>query len=149
MCRIYCKEANIVAKNSIQFDAVHVGTGYVWDDGTDRWKKRPDGYKPQRMEKGTKLKFSVTYPLTTTKNIELDLEGGWTIGQFIEAVIKAYKDIYDEEHRAVGDPGHIPGMLNRATSAGPYGIWGHDLNDLVLSGAQKDANGYWQLDISS
>lgn len=45
---------------------------------------------------------------------------------------KDYQDIYAAEDAAVGKTENIPGMLNRDTSAGPYGIWGHCLSDLYF-----------------
>ncbi|KAM9984719.1 hypothetical protein ACTFIY_009162 [Dictyostelium cf. discoideum] len=47
---------------------------------------------------------------------------------------KAFQFIYEEEEKEVGNPGHIQGMLNRGVSHGRYGIWGHDLSDLVYNG---------------
>lgn len=47
-----------------------------------------------------------------------------------------YETIYKDEEAAAGHPGYIPGMLNRSTSAGPYGIWGHDFNDLYFEAIQ-------------
>ncbi|EGC36645.1 hypothetical protein DICPUDRAFT_150822 [Dictyostelium purpureum] len=45
----------------------------------------------------------------------------------------AYQWIYKEEESQVGNPGHIEGMLNRDQSHGRYGIYGHDLGDLVYN----------------
>lgn len=45
-----------------------------------------------------------------------------------------YEAIYKAEEDAVGHPGNSPGLLNRASSHGPHGIWGHDLSDLFFEG---------------
>ena len=49
----------------------------------------------------------------------------------------------------MGDPGHIQGMLNRESSDGPYGIWGHDIGDLVLGGVTDNGDGTFDLSIDS
>jgi hypothetical protein len=67
---------------------------------------------------------------------------GLTRLQLADKICKHYRKMYDEEDEtAGGDPGHIPGMLNRAESEGKYGIWGHDIGDLVLCSATVKENG--------
>ena len=46
----------------------------------------------------------------------------------------AYKMMYEIEESRDGHPGYICGLMNRADSNGVYGIWGHDLCDLVYNG---------------
>jgi len=92
--------------------------------------------------------FKIDYPLTTPYiHQETHTDGsGWTQAQFIAAVRRAYFLVYAAEG---DDPGHVPGMLNRARSHGPFGIWGHDLGDLYLEGAIKQDDGSWQLEVGS
>jgi hypothetical protein len=47
-----------------------------------------------------------------------------------------YEEIYRQEEATAGDPGYIPGMLNRQSSEGPYGIWGHDFSDLYFESVE-------------
>ena len=50
---------------------------------------------------------------------------------------------------AVGDPGRAsPTLYNRAESYGPYGIWGHDLSDLVMHDITKMGD-IWHCTMSS
>jgi hypothetical protein len=79
----------------------------------------------------TEGRYSITidYPLSKPY-VGLIVAGtkGMTRRKLVEEIIRCYKEIYASEE----DPGNIPGMLNRQTSEGPYGIWGHDLGDLML-----------------
>lgn len=78
--------------------------------------------------------FTYTYPLSTAATFPHTLTPEMT-GEDLLVLAKAdYERIYKEEDDAVGDPGHIPGMLNRQFSEGPYGIWGHDFSDLFFEG---------------
>jgi hypothetical protein len=74
---------------------------------------------------------------------------GFSRRDFYKCILAGYHRIYSEEHKAVGDPGHIPGMLNRQSSEGPYGIWGHDIGDLVLEGVIDNDDGTFDLLIGS
>lgn len=94
------------------------------------------------------LTFNITYPLTNPVKVAIGNPGGFTRKHFIEAVYAAYKSIYDEE----GNENVVPsgmGLLNRGRSFGPYGIWGHDLTDLYLEGAEIDEEGNVMLAIGS
>ena len=53
--------------------------------------------------------------------------------EIVELIVNAYHRIYDEEENTSPiKPALIPGMYNRIHTDGNYGIWGHDLGDLVL-----------------
>ena len=99
------------------------------------------------MEASPTLRFNITYPLT--KPFEFNQTHGdgrgWTQVEFVEALRQSYVRIYESEP----DPGHVPGMLNRSISQGPYGIWGHDLSDLFLEGAVRLGDGSWTLLVGS
>jgi len=82
--------------------------------------------------------FSYDYPLSVIASFPHVLTPEMT-GEDILVLARAdYERIYREEDEAVSNPGHIPGMLNRARSAGPYGIWGHDFSDLYFEGVRFD-----------
>jgi hypothetical protein len=136
----------------VSFEDIHIESGKMWDNRGPygKWKHMPSNFGREIMERSVILKFVIDYPLTNPKRVVMHRAGGWTVNQFIDTVIKSYKKVYHDENKAIGgDPGHIPGMLNRVRSAGPYGIWGHDLGDLILTGAYKGLNGIWRLDINS
>ena len=89
------------------------------------------------------------YPLNNPVIIKFTNDGGFTVRDFAKAVHKGYTKIYAEEEAAVGDPGHVPGLLNRDRSSGPYGIWGHDLRDLFLEGFTMKSPGLYELIVGS
>ena len=67
-------------------------------------------------------KLVIDYPLHTpfTHSFKVGAEG-MTHRALVTLIAKKYKQIYDEEDKAIGETGH-----------GPYGIWGHCLEDLML-----------------
>lgn len=72
------------------------------------------------------------YPLSVKVQFTHKRKGGWTRTALARQIQKDYERIYLEEDVDVGPTAHIPGMLNRDRSHGPYGIWGHDIGDLVI-----------------
>lgn len=83
------------------------------------------------IPKGAKMYF--TYPLSccvvaeTTEELKKPSD-------FVKAFCEAYQEIYTIEDESVKGtkPGHLPGMYNRNRTDGCFGIYGHDLEDLVL-----------------
>ena len=58
---------------------------------------------------------------------------------------EGYKKIYAAEE----DPGTEDPVLNRGRSEGPYGIYGHYLEDLILESVVEIAPGKFTLGIGS
>jgi hypothetical protein len=84
----------------------------------------------------------IDFPLTTpaTVPIEAPLPLGFTRSALIKAICDEYSHIYDAEEgtaatktipRAERGP-----MRGRNRTDGAYGIWGHDLQDLVITAAR-------------
>ena len=78
--------------------------------------------------------FSYNYPLRVTATFTHALTPDMTSEDILALARGDYERIYCEEEAAVGNPGRVNGMLNRAPSPGPYGIWGHDFSDLYFEG---------------
>ena len=96
------------------------------------------------------IRIEFNYPLSATHTFEFHKKGGFTNMDFVRAVCKKYKEIYAEEDKSMsGKERYIPGMFNRQTSDGKYGIWGHVLGDLFLEGAKLKSNGVWTLSMGS
>lgn len=95
------------------------------------------------------LKIEFDYPLTVPAIINFERTGGFTRLELFEAIYFGYKYIYDTEDGESGDPGMMPGSLNRAPSEGPFGIWGHVMEDLVIEDVIIHNNGKVELDIGS
>lgn len=88
------------------------------------------------------------YPLKELVTFEvLGTEEGITREVLVDFVCNTYQRIYDEEAAGATTPvlsaeermkameaRGKPMLMNRQTSDGPYGIYGHDLDDLYLEG---------------
>ena len=82
--------------------------------------------------KDEKITIRFTYPLSVQVLVECEKEGGFARIDLFRLIYENYKKIYDEETAAVGDPGIYERLYNRRKSDGPYRIWGHYLEDLLL-----------------
>lgn len=82
--------------------------------------------------------FVYTYPLSREAKFKHTLDPSINLIQLLLRAKGDYEMIYALEENAAGNPGHIPGMLNRQASDGPYGIWGHDLSDLYFESVEVD-----------
>lgn len=89
------------------------------------------------------------YPFKVSHNVKFtpdDPKIGFTRRELLDKICWQYVKIYESEN----DPGHIPGMLNRAESVGDYGIWGHDMSDLILNAVYlPEGKNIWKLSIDS
>lgn len=82
--------------------------------------------------KDEKITMTITYPLSVEVNLTLEKKGGFTRLDVFKSIYDAYKRIYEEEEKGVGDPGTYDNLYNRKKSEGKYGIWGHYIDDLVI-----------------
>jgi hypothetical protein len=84
-----------------------------------------------------KLTIIIDYPLTNEYRFDLQSKNGFTREQLLKEISKNYYKLYDEEEKSATIK-TIPvdkrtTMYNRNQTNGKYGIWGHDIADLVLS----------------
>lgn len=84
----------------------------------------------------------IDYPLTTPASvaIEAPLPLGFTRAALVKAICDEYGHIYDAEEGTAATK-TIPieergAMRSRNRTDGAYGIWGHDLQDLVVTAAR-------------
>ncbi len=96
-----------------------------------------------------KIKIKFSYPLSNPTHITFQSKNGFTRKDLFRVIYEGYKRIYDEEERVDKDPGMISGMPNRATSQGPFGIWGHVMKDLFIEGVIDCGNGKYELSMGS
>lgn len=76
----------------------------------------------------------ITYPLTNPALIKFNCTQPITYGMVLYLFTVAYQLVYDLEEQDDGHPGQIsPTLINRATSEGRFGIWGHDISDLLYN----------------
>jgi len=83
--------------------------------------------------------FVYDYPLSRVASFKHLLMPEFTGEDILVLARSDYEYIYEKEEQTAGNPGHIPGMLNRQSSDGPYGIWGHDFSDLYFEVINIDA----------
>lgn len=88
--------------------------------------------------KATQVKIVIDYPLTHPYEFVLKSNIGFTRGQLLTEISNHYYSLYDEEEKGASVK-TIPiakrtTMYNRNETNGKYGIWGHDIADLDLSG---------------
>ncbi len=91
-----------------------------------------------------------TYPLSTSVVLGFKSNDiGFTRAELARKICEGYHQIYNEEESAVGNSGNISGMLNRASSEGPYGIYGHHISDLLLHSVRQINDNLFGLDVDS
>ncbi|WP_332736279.1 hypothetical protein [Flavihumibacter sp.] len=118
----------------------------------------PNLYKKDEVViKENSVKIIIDYPLTNQYEFTLTSNKGFTRQQLLEEISFNYFKIYEEEEKSATVK-TIPidkrtTMYNRNQTNGIYGIWGHDIADLVLSEIQvfKTVSGqiFLTLDIES
>nr|WP_068893116.1 hypothetical protein [Pedobacter panaciterrae] len=79
----------------------------------------------------------IDYPLTNEYKFDLSSDTGFTRIHLLNEISKAYRKIYEEEE-ASATIKTIPRekrktLYNRNETNGKYGIWGHDIEDLILT----------------
>jgi hypothetical protein len=87
---------------------------------------------------GTELILILDYPFAKEWEFPIRSESpaGFTRAELARKISETYKTVYDEEELTsttkVVPMEERKGLINRNTTTGKYGIWGHDLGDLVL-----------------
>lgn len=125
-------------------------TGDVLDQyAVESGRKSPD--PKETVLSAGEYTLVIDYPLSNPFKKKFKVaKGGMTRAKLVALVIKSYKKIYADEDKDMGtQTGFIPGMLNRATSEGRYGIWGHVMEDLMLHTATVQKNGNVTVDCDS
>jgi hypothetical protein len=79
----------------------------------------------------------IDYPLTNEFRLKINSKHGFTRRELITEISKAYYKLFEEEE-ATATIKTIPvekrtTVYNRNQTNGKYGIWGHDIADLVLA----------------
>lgn len=86
----------------------------------------------------TAARLIIDYPLNNPAIFELSAAGkGFTRKQLIQYIGDKYHMIYEEEEQSAATK-TVPlkerdGIINRNSTDGKYGVWGHDLSDLSLT----------------
>jgi hypothetical protein len=87
-----------------------------------------------------KATLVISYPLSTPASVEIaaPIEHGFTRRELVRAICEEYANVYDAEEGTAVTSSTIPrdergDQRGRNRTDGAYGIWGYDLQDLVLT----------------
>ena len=83
------------------------------------------------------IRILFEYPLSKSVTKTFQSQAGFTRRDILRCIYEGYSEIYAAEP----DPGLVEGTENRAQSNGPYGIWGHYINDLVVESVAQPEPG--------
>jgi hypothetical protein len=109
----------------------------IWLD----WMQQKGDYRKEmeankdddKVLKAGEYQLVIDYPVSTNYTASIKFKKAVTRKQLALEICKHYRKMYNEEDKtAGGKTKNIPGILNRASSAGKYGIWGHHIGDLML-----------------
>ena len=106
--------------------------------------------KEEILEANVEYTLKITYPLSKPYVEKLKLDVPTTREQVVSWIVDRYNFIYGvEDNSTTIKPEHIPGMLNRVRTDGEYGIWGHDIGDLILHTLYIDKNNVLTIGVDS
>ncbi len=93
--------------------------------------------KDEIVVKDDTITLLIDYPLTNECRLKINSKHGFTRGELVMEVSKAYYKLFEEEE-ATATVKTIPvekrtTVYNRNQTNGRYGIWGHDIADLMLA----------------
>ena len=84
----------------------------------------------------------IDYPLTVPASVEITspIEYGFTRAELVKSICEEYANIYEAEegsaHTKTVPLDERGAMRGRNRTDGAYGIWGHDLEDLIVTAAR-------------
>ncbi|RZJ55040.1 MAG: hypothetical protein EOO44_02830 [Flavobacterium sp.] len=118
-----------------------------FEDGIQPWAsiERPEVDLPNLIDKDkimisqNNVTIIIDYPLTNKYQFDLKSEKGFTREMLLTEISKHYFKLYEEEENSATVktlPMEKRTMYNRNQTNGKYGIWGHDIADLVLTDIQ-------------
>ena len=115
------------------------GDGFIpWASIENAKQDIPNLYKSDEIViKENTLKIIIDYPLTNQYEFTITSKNGFSRKQLLSEINLHYFKLYEEEEKSATVK-TIPidkrtRMYNRNQTNGKYGIWGHDIADLVLS----------------
>lgn len=89
------------------------------------------------------ISIVIDYPLTTPYTFTLKSDKGFTRERLLTEIGQNYFKIYEEEESSATEktvPMEKRETYNRNQTNGKYGIWGHDIADLILTHIQVFKN---------
>jgi hypothetical protein len=82
-----------------------------------------------------KATLVISYPLSTPASVEITapIPNGFTRKELVKSICEEYANVYDAEAGTSAIEPEIGEQRKRNRTDGAYGIWGYDLQDLVLT----------------
>lgn len=124
-------------------DFKYIEPGYLED--TLGWAYSHNSKLKEPIKKGSRIYF--TYPLSCVVVVEI-LSDITDSRDFVSAFCDAYIEIYRLEEESsknkampICEENPESHLMNRNRTTGCFGIWGHDLGDLVLEAVEFAAGG--------
>lgn len=115
--------------------------GALVDDSGTKRIKNPSA----RFTELKTVTIVFTYPLTREARLDFKSETGFTRAEIVECIRAGYRKIYTEDGAR---PAGLPCWL--AAPDSKWGIWGHDIGDLMIVRVDVDADtGIVELGINS
>ena len=120
-----------------------------WEDDAKEYSKISP--KDVVLDSNKEIILTNHYPLTTPCTVKFkSVKRGMTRQALINKIVKLYRKVYQvEDSTTKTKAGFIPGMLNRNSTNGKFGIWGHSIGDLVLCDAHVTKNGKMTVGVDS
>jgi hypothetical protein len=131
----------------INFNATQIESGDEYNYEGDKIENN----KEMVLKPNQEYTLVISYPLHNPAKFTFYTHfQGMTRAKLVALIRKYYKKVYAEEDKSVGKKTDcIPGMFNRDTSNGKYGIWGHHIGDLVLVNAKVSKKNVITLGVDS
>jgi hypothetical protein len=93
-----------------------------------------------------RIEVAIDYPLRKAFTFEFERRGGFTREQFVEAVSRTYRAIYEAERKKQTT---VPGLVKASDNQPPFGVFGHALEDLILEGITHEGKGKYKIEVGS
>ena len=131
----------------IQLNSTHIESGVEYNE----YAKKIYDNKQIVLPRNKEYVLKIDYPLQTPAKFEIKSgTKGISRGRLVSLIRKYYQKVYDIEDRTTKVKArNIPGMLNRDFTNGKFGIWGHNIGDLVLCEASVSKNNVITLSVDS
>jgi hypothetical protein len=146
-------------KTEIALGSINIENWKLGDPLYDDWMKDDPDYQFEvNLKEGEiilpgneKYTLVIDYPLSKPfKNKFKTPTEGISRKDLIKIIVNCYHYVYDIEDRTSKImSGHIENLYNRNETEGKYGIWGHDIGDLVLHTIWVDKNNVIELGVDS
>jgi len=93
-----------------------------------------------------RIEIVVDYPLRKAFRFQHERKGGFTRAHLVEAICATYRNLYGAEEK---NQTAVPGLIDAPENKPPFGIFGHDIEDLILEGIRHECGGKYHLEVGS